>query len=59
MSDTELLGIVIHFPWWFPGASFKKDAGMYKRRLDESRDSLHDAVKKGLVRIDLQLSRVS
>lgn len=54
MSDTELLGTVIHFPSWFPGASFKKDADIYKHRLAQSRDTLHDSVKKALVRIVLQ-----
>jgi cytochrome P450 len=38
----------IHLPWWFPGASFKKDAVTYKRRLDQSRDLLHEAVEKAL-----------
>jgi hypothetical protein len=55
VSDTEHFETVLHFPWWFPGASFKKDAGIYKRRLDESRDTLHDAVKDALVRTVLQL----
>ena len=53
MGDIELLGTDIYLPWWFPGASFKKDADMYKRRLDQSRDSLHEATKRALVRIFL------
>jgi hypothetical protein len=38
MGDLMLLGTVIHFPWWFPGAGFKKDADMYKRKLNHCRD---------------------
>ena len=49
MCYTELLGTVIYFPWWFPGASFKKDAATYKHRLNQSRDFLHEAVEKALV----------
>ena len=56
MCYTELLGTVIYFPWWFPGASFKKDADTYKHRLARSRDTLHDAVKKALVRAVLRHS---
>ena len=55
MGDIVLLGTDIHLPWWFPGASFKKDADTYKRRLDQSRDLLHEAVEKALVRTILQL----
>jgi hypothetical protein len=55
MGDIGLLGTDIHFPWWFPGASFKKDAVTYKRRLDQSRDLLHEAVEKAFVRTVLQL----
>src|SRR6266702_2224 len=49
------LGTVIHLPWWFPGAGFKKDADMYKRKLNQCRDIPYEAVKKALVRIVLQL----
>ena len=55
MGDIEALDPDIHFPWWFPGASFKKDAIVYRRRLDQSRDNLHEAAKKTLVRIVPQL----
>ena len=55
MSNIEPLWTDIHLPWWFPGASFKKDAVMYKRRLDQSHDNLHEAAKRALVRIVLQL----
>ena len=54
MCDLELLGIVIHFPSWFPGAGFKKDADTYRRKLDQSRDTPHEAVKKALVRMVLK-----
>ena len=54
MGDLELLGTVIHFPSWFPGAGFKKDADTYRRKLDQSRDTPYEAVKKALVRMVLQ-----
>ena len=54
MGDLELLGTVIHFPSWFPGAGFKKDADTYKRKLAQSRDIPYEAVKKALVRMVLQ-----
>ncbi|KAI9439716.1 cytochrome P450 [Lactarius indigo] len=38
----------IHSPWWFPGASFKKDADIYKRKLEQSREILYKTVKKAL-----------
>ena len=53
MGDLEL-GTVIHFPWWFPGAGFKKDADMYKRKLYQCRDMPYEAVKRALVRMVLQ-----
>ena len=55
MGEIDLLGTDIYFPWWFPGAGFKKDAGMFKRRLDQSRDDLHEAAKRALVRMVLRL----
>ena len=55
VTDIVLFGTDIHFPWWFPGASFKKDAATKKHRLNQSRDSLHEAVEKALVRTVLQL----
>ncbi len=55
MGDLELIGTVLHFPWWFPGAGFKKDADTYKRKLEQSRDIPYKAVKRALVRIVLQL----
>ncbi|KAH9167840.1 cytochrome P450 [Lactarius sanguifluus] len=39
---------LIHFPWWFPGISFKKDANIYKRKLEQSRDIPYEAVKRAL-----------
>ena len=56
MGDLALLGTVIYFPWWFPGAGFKKDADMYKRKLNQCRDVPFDAVKRALVRIVLHCS---
>ncbi|KAH8987086.1 cytochrome P450 [Lactarius hatsudake] len=38
----------IHFPWWFPGAGFKKDAETYKRKLNQCRDEPYEAVKRAL-----------
>ncbi|KAI9439721.1 cytochrome P450 [Lactarius indigo] len=38
----------IYFPWWFPGAGFKKDAHIYKRKLDQCRDIPYEAVKRAL-----------
>ena len=58
MGDIVLLWTDIHFPWWFPGARYKKDAATHKHRLEQSRDSLHEAVEKALVRTVLQLSQV-
>jgi hypothetical protein len=51
MADLILLGTVIHFPSWFPGAGFKKDANMYKRKLNHCRDLPYEFVKTALVRI--------
>lgn len=53
VDDLELPSTVIHLPWWFPGAGFKKDAGMWKRKLDRCRDEPYEAVKRSLVRIVL------
>jgi hypothetical protein len=55
MGDIDLLGTDLYLPWWFPGAGFKKDAGMYKRRLDQCRDDLHEVAKRALVRMVLRL----
>ncbi|KAH9963101.1 cytochrome P450 [Lactifluus volemus] len=44
----NLVPFLIHLPWWFPGASFKKDAEMWKRNLDRCRDEPYEAVKKAL-----------
>ena len=49
-DDLVFHGPVIHFPSWFPGAGFKKDADMYKRRLNNCRDLPYEIVKKELVR---------
>ena len=49
-DDLVFLGTVIHFPSWFPGAGFKKDADMHKRRLNHCRDLPYEIVKKELVR---------
>ncbi|KAI9442828.1 cytochrome P450 [Lactarius psammicola] len=38
----------IHFPWWFPGAGFKKDADTYRHKLDRCRDMPYEAVKRAL-----------
>jgi len=38
----------IYFPWWFPGAGFKKDADMYKRKLNQCRDVPFGIVKRAL-----------
>jgi cytochrome P450 len=38
----------IHFPSWFPGAGFKKDADMYKRKLNHCRDLPYEFVKTAL-----------
>ena len=60
MGDIELLGIDVYFPWWFPGAGFKKDADTYKHKLDQSRDIPYEIAKRALVRIVLLLrTRVS
>jgi hypothetical protein len=39
-------GTVIQLPWWFPGAGFKKDADMWKRKVDRCREEPYEAVKK-------------
>ncbi|KAF8269892.1 CyP450 monooxygenase [Lactarius quietus] len=44
----NFLPFYIHLPWWFPGAGFKKEAETYKHRLDQSRETLHEAAKKAL-----------
>jgi hypothetical protein len=54
-----LLGTVIHFPSWFPGAGFKKDAEMYKRKLNHCRDLPYETVKTALVRIVHTLETIS
>ena len=49
-DDIVFLGTVIHFPSWFPGAGFKKDADIYKRKLNNCRDLPYEIVKRELVR---------
>ncbi|KAI9442829.1 cytochrome P450 [Lactarius psammicola] len=44
----DFIPFFIHFPWWFPGASFKKDADTYKRKLEQSRDIPYETVKRAL-----------
>ncbi|KAH9055190.1 cytochrome P450 [Lactarius vividus] len=47
-SIFNFVPFYIHFPWWFPGASFKKDADIYKRKLEQSREIPYMAVKRAL-----------
>ncbi|KAH9995638.1 CyP450 monooxygenase [Russula compacta] len=44
----NLVPFLIHLPWWFPGAGFKKDASMWKRKLERCRDEPYKAVKRSL-----------
>ena len=55
IGDLEPPGTVIHLPWWFPGAGFKKEAKKWKRNMERCRDEPYEAVKKQLVRILLHL----
>jgi hypothetical protein len=54
---TEL-SPVIHLPWWFPGAGFKKEAGTWKHKMNRCRDEVFGIVKKKLVRIVPHISLV-
>ncbi|KAF8269896.1 cytochrome P450 [Lactarius quietus] len=38
----------IHFPWWFPGAGFKKNVNAYKRKLNGCRDAPYEIVNRAL-----------
>lgn len=42
-------------PWWFPGAGFKKEAKMWKCKVERCRDGVYETVKKQLVRILLHV----
>ncbi|KAI0247647.1 cytochrome P450 [Lactifluus subvellereus] len=44
----NLVPLFMHLPWWFPGACFKKDTDMWKRKLDRCRDEPYEAVKRAL-----------
>lgn len=44
----NLVPFFIHFPWWFPGAGFKKDAHTYKHKLDQCRDIPYENVRRAL-----------
>ena len=50
VGDLELPGTVIHLPWWFPGAGFKKEAKTLKPKIERCRDGPYETVKKQLVR---------
>jgi hypothetical protein len=52
-GGLELSGTVIHFPWWFPGAGFNKEAKTWKRNVERCRNSLYETVERSLVRIVL------
>ncbi|KAH9976990.1 family 64 cytochrome P450, partial [Russula vinacea] len=47
-GGLELSGTVIHFPWWFPGAGFNKEAKTWKCNVERCRDSLYETVKRSL-----------
>ncbi|KAI0306165.1 cytochrome P450 [Multifurca ochricompacta] len=44
----NLVPFFMRLPWWFPGAGFKKDADMWKRKMDLCRDEPYEAVKRAL-----------
>jgi hypothetical protein len=52
-GGLDLPGTVIHFPWWFPGAGFNKEAKTWKGNVELSRDGLYETVERMLVRIVL------
>lgn len=44
----NMVPFLIHLPWWFPGAGFKKEAKTWKRNIERCRDGLYETVKKQL-----------
>ena len=40
----------MHLPWWFPGASFKKEAAKWAPHIDEMVNKPYQTVKDALVR---------
>lgn len=40
-----------HLPWWFPGASFKKEAARFAPHIDDMINKPYQTVKDALVRL--------
>jgi hypothetical protein len=40
----------MHLPWWFPGASFKKEAAKLAPHIDDMVNKPYQTVKDALVR---------
>ena len=47
---TSVYRVDVHLPWWFPGASFKKEAETWAPHIDEMVDRPYQTVKDALVR---------
>ncbi|KAI0267813.1 cytochrome P450 [Gloeopeniophorella convolvens] len=44
----NLLPFLVHMPWWFPGAGFKKDAPMWARKINLCRDAPYEDVRRAI-----------
>ncbi|KAH9055191.1 hypothetical protein EDB87DRAFT_1642664 [Lactarius vividus] len=47
-SPLDVIRTEIHFSWWFPSASFNRDANIYKRKLEQSCDIPYEATERAL-----------
>jgi hypothetical protein len=48
----------MHLPWWFPGASFKKEAAKWAPHIDDMVNKPYQTVKDALVRLRMAVSEL-
>ena len=50
LSLSIVIALDKHLPWWFPGASFKKEAARFAPGIDDMINKPYQTVKDALVR---------